>query len=565
MSRGSKEKMRRFEQRLREEGAEGFADGPRPWEHWDESGHQANNRTWEGSASRIHPRRRKTRSLGYRLLSALTFLSLATLLVGIGGVYFSHTQAQRLAQSGVQPLPSPPERSAMSAGNETVITASTSQMHDLNELSAPAAGSGATQDRTLAASETASAIDEAIPVADEPSLATETIEMAAIAPESTPPMVDNNIDSVSIETIVTKKSVTTTVYTRHPQDQEAEMVAAIETTPPPFAHKVVDEAQQALDAEQTTVNMSNDEAMTAAPSTTPPPVLQAVVADDVVTDTADNLVTTGADEYQYDDVPADNPATETDEENELAAWAEPIRLASAPGTAAEPLAPEQNITPAAQADDVATDTADNLDTTAADEYQYDDVPADNPATETDQEDELAAWAEPISMASAPGAAAEPLAPEQNITPAAQTEGATELAALEASAMVATPKPIEASISAEQAEDATVAAMAEADSVTVAPEVSEEQSNTRVAMVTPVAKTGDWVINLASYTWKSTADRKQVLFQQQGVDTEIFAVTINDKPMYRIRVTGFENSREAKAGIPAIEETLDLEGTWISRR
>ncbi len=506
MSRGSKDKMRRFEQRLREEGAEGFADGPRPWEHWDESGHQANNRIWEGSARRIHPRRRKTRSLGYRLLSTLTYLSLATLLVGIGGVYFSHTQAQRLAQGGVQPLPSPPERSAMSVDSEAVISASTSQLHDLNKLSAPAAGSGTTPDRTLAAIETApAAIDEAIPVADEPARVTETIETAALAAESTPPTIDDNIDSVSIETIVTKKSVTTTVYTRHPQEQEAEMVAAIETTPPPFAHEVVDVAQQALEDEPATVHISNDETLSAAPSTIPPPVLPAVVADDVAAEAADNPVTTAADEYQYEE------------------------------------------------------------------------PADYPATGTDEANEPAAWAQPISVATAPGATDEPLAPEQNITPAAHTAGATEMAALEANTMADTPTPLESSVSAEQrsalsdnqpteqAEDATVAAMAEADSATLAPAVSEELSNTRVAMHTPVAKTGDWVINLASYTWKSTADRKQALFQQQGVDTEIFAVTINDKPMYRIRVTGFENSREAKAGIPAIEETLNLQGAWISRR
>jgi cell division protein FtsN len=81
----------------------------------------------------------------------------------------------------------------------------------------------------------------------------------------------------------------------------------------------------------------------------------------------------------------------------------------------------------------------------------------------------------------------------------------------------------------------------------------------------VAKTGDWVINLASYTRESTANRKLALFQQQGIDAEVFAVTINDKPMYRIRVTGYESSRAAKAGIPAMEEALDLEGVWISRR
>ena len=92
----SRETLRRDEQKMRDEGSDGFADGPPPWEHWDESGHQEENRVWEGSSRRVYPRRRRTRSLGYRLLSVLTLISLATLLVGIGGVYYSHTQSQRL-------------------------------------------------------------------------------------------------------------------------------------------------------------------------------------------------------------------------------------------------------------------------------------------------------------------------------------------------------------------------------------------------------------------------------------------------------------------------------------
>ena len=104
MSQESNDKRYRFEQKLRDQGADGFADGPRPWETWDESGHQANNRIWEGSARRVNGKYRK-RSLGYRILSALAFMSLATLLVGIGGVYYTHITSQRVvvAETGIQP------------------------------------------------------------------------------------------------------------------------------------------------------------------------------------------------------------------------------------------------------------------------------------------------------------------------------------------------------------------------------------------------------------------------------------------------------------------------------
>ena len=44
MSPKSKEELHRFEQRMHDKGSDGFADGPRPWEHWDESGNQANSR-----------------------------------------------------------------------------------------------------------------------------------------------------------------------------------------------------------------------------------------------------------------------------------------------------------------------------------------------------------------------------------------------------------------------------------------------------------------------------------------------------------------------------------------
>ena len=180
-----------------------------------------------------------------------------------------------------------------------------------------------------------------------------------------------------------------------------------------------------------------------------------------------------------------------------------------------------------------------------------------------------------------GVTAEPIESAPDIAPTDQTEDAAAVAVAERSDAIAVPEPLvetapevtteqrialpDDNQATDQAEDATVVTMTEAVSATTVPEVRAEPSNDSVAAVTPVAKTGGWVINLASYTWKSTASRKLALFQQQGVDGEIYAVTINDKPMYRIRVTGFQSSREAKAGIPAIEETLDLEGAWISRR
>ncbi|MGD2138541.1 MAG: SPOR domain-containing protein, partial [Gammaproteobacteria bacterium] len=55
------------------------------------------------------------------------------------------------------------------------------------------------------------------------------------------------------------------------------------------------------------------------------------------------------------------------------------------------------------------------------------------------------------------------------------------------------------------------------------------------------------------------------FQKQGVSGEIERTLINDKPMYRVRVTGFETSRAARNSIRSLEDTLGLKGVWISRR
>jgi len=80
-----------------------------------------------------------------------------------------------------------------------------------------------------------------------------------------------------------------------------------------------------------------------------------------------------------------------------------------------------------------------------------------------------------------------------------------------------------------------------------------------------APAGGWVVNLASYTYESMARKKLAEFEKKGVTGEIERTVINDRPLYRIRVTGFANSRAARASISSLETTLGLKGVWISRR
>ena len=77
--------------------------------------------------------------------------------------------------------------------------------------------------------------------------------------------------------------------------------------------------------------------------------------------------------------------------------------------------------------------------------------------------------------------------------------------------------------------------------------------------------GGWVVNLASYNHEAMARRKLGEFQTKGVTAEIETTMIKGRQMYRIRVTGFESRRAARASIDSLEKTLGLKGVWISRR
>ena len=77
--------------------------------------------------------------------------------------------------------------------------------------------------------------------------------------------------------------------------------------------------------------------------------------------------------------------------------------------------------------------------------------------------------------------------------------------------------------------------------------------------------GRWVVNLASYNRESTAQRMLDEFSDTGVTAELVKVTVNDKPMIRIRTTGHESYREARDWAALLEERLELNGAWVSKR
>ena len=172
---------------------------------------------------------------------------------------------------------------------------------------------------------------------------------------------------------------------------------------------------------------------------------------------------------------------------------------------------------------------------------------------------------PAMIAQAEVVATEPLVeppPAMQTTTAVADQQATS--ALKTGTTAAqTEPPLDKAEVAE--EPATLAMNSSSTTVEAAPDIAREIETTTATPVLPDAKTGKWVINISSYTRKSTAERMLAVFKQKGIEAEVFTTMINDKPMHRIRVAGFQSSRTAKAGIPAIEQVLGLEDVWVSRR
>lgn len=424
MSQIQEDKKQVFREKLQTEGADGFADGPRPWEHWDESGNQNDNRVWEGTARRVYPKQPAKRGFGDRLLSGLAVIALGSMVVGIAGVYFSTPATRQLAHSPIQPPPIVSSRKIAPPATKPAGAADTAapMIATLDDMSPPAAG---------------------LSPAPEPHRTLLDPSMAAAPPESS-----GSIDKVAVETVITEAAVTTTVYTQQPSQAEPELVAEIATTAPPFTG----------DSDK---------------------------RDEPAVATADNVFSGQADVVAI----------------------EPVVVAQAEVEATEP--------------------------------------------------PFIAWADKPANEPSP---VEQIAQAVPVPAPAVIEAATEQAEDTAT------EPPETAQTADPESDATVVALnTTGTTVAAEPEINKELETAAQVPVIPKAKTGNWVINLSSYTRKPTAERMLAVFKQKGVDAEVFTTTINDKPMHRIRVTGFESARSAKAEISALEKTLDLESTWVSRR
>jgi len=516
------EKQQTFRQKLQDEGADSFADGPRPWEQWDESGNQNDNRIWEGTARRLYPKQKAARGFGDRLLSGLAMIALASLLVGIAGVYFSTPVTMQQARTMIQPppiatsrIPAPP--ATWQAGSAGTVAP---ELASLDILSPPAAGIPALPKRHKI-----------------------VLEPAVTASRTAPIAQSGNIDKVAVETVITQETVTTTVYTQQPSQYEPELVATIATTTP-FTQESTPGSEPPLAPATATAFPEQTDVSATAPVIVAP---AAKITEPAVAEWTEDTANEPADEGQA-----------------VAAVTEPIIIALAETTAVEPALEEQAATAVteptivAQVETTATEPA--VEEQAATTVTEPTIVAQVETTAVEpavEEQAAAAVTEPTIIAQAETTAVEPAVEEQ--APAAVTAPAI-VTQIEAPA-------VETADAAQAVEPAgeSVALSTTGTGPEAAPDITRELETATQTPVLPEAKIGKWVINLSSYTRKSTAERMLAVFKQKGIDAEVFSTVINDKPMHRIRVAGFQSARSAKAEIPAIEQTLGLESAWVSRR
>jgi hypothetical protein len=516
MQETDKEKLRAFEQKMQDEGADGFADGPRPWETWDESGAQAggSRHVWEGKARRIYKTTQIKRSIGDRILSSLASIALITMLVGIVGVYLTEEKPRTVAWTAITPTPIPLP-GQLETAHKKQLPARTMPVPVIAEIeSLPPSAAGSST----------SAVDNTPAEA----AASEVPSLAASGPEP------------AIDAPAVREAAGTPALSDDPFWNPAASEDDIEIVTAPSALLLTSPTDSSAESDNDAPDMEMDPSLAMEIATAP--ALDGSMDVETVTTTEplqDTTRTTLA--------PAGSGST-----GQLAAT--PARDLINRGTSspavADSMLPEAGIETAGLATETKMDTA------------TDAIPG---ASEPSQPVGSLADATTTRAAGSEAMAVTTVEAVENLPPAAAGDKAP---------MAPTSSPETPGATIEQ----TGGDPNDSNETMAAGNDSGTSENSVVALADPVAVTtqpapaskaaapkGNWVVNLASYNHEAMARKMLDEFQAKGVTVEIENITINDRQMYRIRVTGFESSRSARASISSLEETLGLKGAWISRR
>jgi len=79
------------------------------------------------------------------------------------------------------------------------------------------------------------------------------------------------------------------------------------------------------------------------------------------------------------------------------------------------------------------------------------------------------------------------------------------------------------------------------------------------------ESGPWVINLVSLPHKIDVERFLEKAESRGVDADLYQVTVKGKTYWRVHVSGFASSTEAKSHADMIKEKLGLKDVWVAKR
>jgi len=103
------------------------------------------------------------------------------------------------------------------------------------------------------------------------------------------------------------------------------------------------------------------------------------------------------------------------------------------------------------------------------------------------------------------------------------------------------------------------------SAAVTPAVPEAPATAPVpARHRPAGNTGNWAINLGSYSSRNTADRMLEKFHRQDIAAELVTAVVNNRTMYRVRIPGFQTRQTAVAHAESLQQRLGLADVWIKR-
>lgn len=103
------------------------------------------------------------------------------------------------------------------------------------------------------------------------------------------------------------------------------------------------------------------------------------------------------------------------------------------------------------------------------------------------------------------------------------------------------------------------------SAAVTPAVQEEPVMAQLpARPRPASNTGNWAINLGSYSNRKIADRMLEQFQRQDIAAELVPTVVNNRTMYRLRIPGFQTRQTAVAHAESLQQRLGVADVWIKK-